>query len=106
MKRRMKSALTRCRVLVEESWRTVREDAWKAFLIGLLAIPVAVAVLVCFGVGIIVAVVILIILVAVGGLVCLVLVIVAAIVSTSLVLAPLYYALSVLGKYLTRQKHL
>ena len=40
---------------VKESWRMTNGHAWKVFLIGLLAIPISIAGLICFGVGIIVA---------------------------------------------------
>lgn len=38
---------------VKESWRMTEGHSWKVFLIGLLAIPIAIAGLICFGVGII-----------------------------------------------------
>ena len=38
---------------VKESWRMTGGYAWKVFLIGLLAVPIAIAGLICFGVGII-----------------------------------------------------
>ena len=41
---------------VKESWRMTGGYAWKIFLIGLLAIPISIAGLICFGVGIIFAV--------------------------------------------------
>jgi uncharacterized membrane protein len=41
---------------VKESWRMTKGYAWKVFFIGLLAIPIGIAGLLCFGVGIIVAV--------------------------------------------------
>ena len=41
---------------VRESWRMTNGYAWKVFLTGLLAIPIAIAGLICFGVGIIPAV--------------------------------------------------
>ena len=41
---------------VKESWRMTNGYAWKVFLIGLLAIPISIAGLICFGVGIIVAI--------------------------------------------------
>ena len=41
---------------VKESWRMTNGHAWKAFFIGLLAILVSIAGLICFGVGIIVAI--------------------------------------------------
>ena len=41
---------------VQESWRMTGGYAWKVFLIGLLAIPLYIAGLICFGVGIIVAI--------------------------------------------------
>ena len=40
---------------VKESWRMTGGHAWKVFLIGLLAIPISIAGLICFGVGIIFA---------------------------------------------------
>ena len=40
---------------VRESWRMTDGHAWTVFLIGLLAIPIAIAGAICFGVGIIVA---------------------------------------------------
>lgn len=41
---------------VKQSWRMTGGHAWKVFLIGLLAIPISIAGLICFGVGIIVAI--------------------------------------------------
>ena len=41
---------------VKESWRMTNGHAWKVFLIGLLAIPITIAGLLCFGVGIIVSI--------------------------------------------------
>ena len=41
---------------VKESWRMTGGHAWKVFLIGLLSIPISIAGLVCFVVGIIVAI--------------------------------------------------
>jgi len=41
---------------VKESWRMTGGYAWKVFLIGLLAIPISIAGLICFGVGIIFAI--------------------------------------------------
>jgi len=41
---------------VKESWRMTNGHAWKVFLIGLLAILISIAGLICFGVGIIVAI--------------------------------------------------
>ena len=41
---------------VKESWRMTGGHAWKVFLIGLLSIPIGIAGLICFGVGIIVAI--------------------------------------------------
>ena len=38
---------------VKESWRMTNGHAWKVFLLFLLAIPVSIAGLICFGVGII-----------------------------------------------------
>jgi len=40
---------------VKESWRMTGGHAWKVFLIGLLAIPIAIAGLICLGVGVIIA---------------------------------------------------
>ena len=40
---------------VKESWRMTNGHAWEVFLIGLLAIPISIAGLICFGVGIIVS---------------------------------------------------
>ena len=40
---------------VKESWRLTNGHAWEVFLIGLLAIPISFAGLICFGVGIIVS---------------------------------------------------
>jgi len=40
---------------IKESWRLTDGHAWKVFLIGLLAIPIAIAGFICFGVGIIIA---------------------------------------------------
>jgi len=39
-----------------ESWRMTNGHAWTVFLIGLLAIPIGIAGLICFGVGIIVSI--------------------------------------------------
>ena len=41
---------------IKESWRMTGGHAWKVFLIGLLSIPIGIAGLICFGVGIIIAV--------------------------------------------------
>jgi len=41
---------------IEESWRMTGGHAWKVFLIGLLAIPICIAGLLCFGVGIIISI--------------------------------------------------
>lgn len=41
---------------VRESWRMTNGHAWTVFFIGLLAIPIAIAGVICFGVGFIVAV--------------------------------------------------
>jgi len=41
---------------VRESWRMTSGHAWKVFLIGLLAILISIAGLICFGVGIIVSI--------------------------------------------------
>jgi len=41
---------------IKESWRMTGGHAWKAFLIGLLAIPIGIAGLICFGVGVIISI--------------------------------------------------
>jgi len=41
---------------IKESWRMTDGHAWKVFIIGLLALPISIAGLICFGVGIIVAI--------------------------------------------------
>jgi len=41
---------------IKGSWRMTNGHAWQVFLIGLLAIPISIAGLICFGVGIIIAV--------------------------------------------------
>jgi len=41
---------------IKESWRMTGGYAWKVFLIGLLAIPIGIAGLICFGVGIIISI--------------------------------------------------
>ena len=41
---------------VKESWRMTNGRAWTVFFIGLLAIPISIAGLICFGVGIIVSI--------------------------------------------------
>ena len=41
---------------IKESWRLTDGHAWTVFLMGLLAIPIAIAGLICFGVGIIVSI--------------------------------------------------
>jgi uncharacterized membrane protein len=41
---------------IKGSWRMTNGHAWQVFLIGLLAIPISIAGLICFGVGIILAV--------------------------------------------------
>jgi len=41
---------------IEESWRMTGGHAWKVFLIGLLSIPIGIAGLLCFGVGIIISI--------------------------------------------------
>ncbi len=65
---------------VKESWRMTDGHAWKVFLIGLLAIPIAIAGLICFGVGILVAVMLV-----------------------NLTLASLYHAVSRLGEASAQQ---
>lgn len=41
---------------IESSWRMTNGHAWKVFLIGLLAIPIFVAGIICFGVGVIISI--------------------------------------------------
>lgn len=41
---------------IKESWRMTTGRAWTVFLIGLLAIPISIAGVICFGVGIIVSI--------------------------------------------------
>jgi len=41
---------------VKGSWRMTSGYAWKVFLIGLLAIPIVIAGLICFGVGVIISI--------------------------------------------------
>ncbi len=41
---------------IKESWRMTDGHAWKVFLIGLLGIPIGIAGLICFGVGVIISV--------------------------------------------------
>ena len=41
---------------IKESWAMTKGYSWKVFLIGLLAIPISIAGLICFGVGIIIAI--------------------------------------------------
>ena len=41
---------------VKGSWNMTRGHAWKVFLIGLLAVPISIAGLICFGVGIILSI--------------------------------------------------
>jgi uncharacterized membrane protein len=41
---------------VKESWRMTGGHAWKVFLIGLLGIPIAIAGVICLGVGVIIAI--------------------------------------------------
>ena len=41
---------------IKESWRMTGGYAWKVFLIGLLAIPIFIAGLICFGVGVIISI--------------------------------------------------
>jgi uncharacterized membrane protein len=41
---------------VKESWRMTGGHAWKVFLIGLLGIPIVIAGLLCFGVGVIISI--------------------------------------------------
>jgi uncharacterized membrane protein len=64
---------------VRESWRLTDGHSWKVFLIGLLGIPICIAGLICFGVGVI-----------------------PAIMWISLALASLYHAVSLTGKLSTQ----
>ena len=41
---------------IDESWRMTGGHGWKVFLIGLLAIPIGIAGLICFGIGIIISI--------------------------------------------------
>jgi uncharacterized membrane protein len=41
---------------IKESWRMTSGHAWKVFFIGLLAIPIGIAGLICFGVGVIISI--------------------------------------------------
>ena len=41
---------------IKESWRMTGGHAWRVFLIGLLAIPIFIAGLICFGVGVIISI--------------------------------------------------
>ncbi|MFC1962154.1 hypothetical protein ACFLWN_03825 [Chloroflexota bacterium] len=41
---------------IKESWRMTGGHAWKVFFIGLLAIPIGIAGLICFGVGVIISI--------------------------------------------------
>jgi len=41
---------------IKASWRMTNGHAWKVFLIGLLAIPIFIAGLICFGVGVIISI--------------------------------------------------
>lgn len=102
----MKSIYRRSLALIRDGWLTVREDAGKAFIIGLLAIPAALALVVCFAVGISLAVIIMGIVVAVFTVVCLALIIVVAAVLTSLIFTPLYTAVSLIARRFSRQKQL
>ena len=106
MKRWMKSTCQRSLALIKDGWLTVRQDAWKAFLIGLLAIPAALALVVCFAIGISLAVIVMAIVVAVFTVVCLALIIVAAAVLTGLIFTPLYTVVSLIGRRFSRQKRL
>ena len=106
MKRRIRSAARRCVVAIEDNWRMTRDDARKAFLIALLAIPISVVVAICLGVAIIGVIMALVIVIAVLGLVSVVLAVVLVIVPPALliglILAPLYYAIRMLRRRLTR----
>jgi hypothetical protein len=106
MRRRIRSAFRRCVVAIEDNWRMTRDDARKAFLIALLAIPISVAVATCLGVVIIAVIMVLAIVIAVLCLVSVVLAIVLVIVPPAvlvgLILAPLYYAIWMLRRRLTR----
>jgi uncharacterized membrane protein len=41
---------------IKASWRMTNGHAWKVFLIGLLAIPIFIAGIICFGVGVIISI--------------------------------------------------
>jgi hypothetical protein len=41
---------------IKESWRMTGGHAWTVFFIGLLAIPIGMAGLICFGVGVIISI--------------------------------------------------
>ena len=41
---------------IKESWRMTNGHAWTVFLMGLLAIPICIAGLICLGVGVIVSI--------------------------------------------------
>jgi uncharacterized membrane protein len=45
-----------CIKAIKGSWSMTRGHGWKVFLIGLLAIPIGIAGLICFGVGIIISI--------------------------------------------------
>ena len=105
MRRRIRSAVRRCVVAIEDNWRMTRDDARKAFLIALLAIPISVVVAISLGVAIIAVVMALAIVIAVLALVSVVLAVVLAIVPLAvlvgLIFVPLYYAVGRLRRRLT-----
>jgi len=106
MRARIRSTVRRWVVAIEDNWRMTRNDARKAFLISLLAIPISVAVATCLGVVIIAVITVLAIVIAVLCLVCvvlaIVLVIVPPVVLVGLIFAPLYYAVWILRRRLTK----
>jgi len=106
MRRRIRPAVRRWGVVIEDNWRMTRNDARKAFLIALLAIPISLAVAICLGLVIIAVITVLAIVIAVLCLVCVVLAIVLVIIPPALLIglifAPLYYAVWVLRRRLTR----
>ncbi|UCB44028.1 MAG: hypothetical protein JSV77_05175 [Dehalococcoidales bacterium] len=106
MRGRIRLAVRRCVVVIEDNWRMTRDDARKAFLIALLAIPISLAVATFLGMVIITVIMVLAIVIAVLCLVsvvlAIVLVIIPPVVLIGLILAPLYYAVWMLRRRLTR----
>lgn len=106
MRKRIRSAVRQGFITIEDNWRKTRNDARKAFLIALLAIPISVVVAVCLGVVIIAVILVLAIVIAVlcliGAVLAIVLVIIPPAVLIGLILAPLYYVVWMLRRLLTR----